>query len=126
APPGGPGRAAGGRAAAAAPAEGPDGPPPSARPVAREDGQRAQAVGGPLRDPQPAGRGATDDLGAQLPGRLRELPAELLRPRRVREESVLVDPAAAMLAGVVDEVVVLQDRLAIVQDLEGLRRVRTC
>lgn len=55
------------------------------------------------------GRGTTDHLRGQTTCRLAGHPAELLLPVAVLVNGILVDPAAAMLTRVVDDVVVLDD-----------------
>jgi hypothetical protein len=73
-----------------------------------EHRQRPEMMRHPLRDDQAAGRRAADDLDPPPGHPRRDLRSQSRRALRVGVNEVLVDPAGAVLAGDIDEVIVLQ------------------
>jgi len=84
-----------------------------------EAGQGPEAVRGPLGDGQPACCRATDDVGLEVPDCGGQKLTETGQVFGVRKDSILVDPAAAVVPGDIDEMVVLQDGVATGQNAKS-------
>lgn len=82
-------------------------------------GGQTEFEGRPLGDDQSAGRRPAEDLGLEMANRSGEKLRESADAVRVDEDGVLVNPAAAVVAGNVHEVIVGQQCAGIDKNLAG-------
>ncbi len=80
--------------------------------------EHAQMMRRPLSNREPSGRRAADDFRPQSLYRLGEEFAEPRKISGVRKDRVFVDPAAAMIAGDVNKMIVVQNGVARVKNLQ--------
>src|SRR5262249_15515588 len=90
-----------------------------------EEKQNAQRMSSPLRNDQPSGGRPADDFDTPLLHLVGQVAAQSSHMLGMWEDGILVDPAAAVVPGDVDEVVILDDGMRLGQDTQRFLRVRT-